>query len=216
MGCGRGQHLVRLAHRRRRRAGHGVDPGLGEPCHGLDRRTCANGNDSQRHGLFAGSGWSGQFFAPLCSTRWRTGTSSQRRRHPHYPGHGPAPILHPSPVRLPCPAPRQHSRPRSILPGYPRSVVPAPVPSGGLPVGLQLIGAIDAEDLLLDLAEQFERASPWQQIAPMAAATIVEQRRRLHVAAERQVPVLRTGNCDMSNACIHAGPPCAIQHAAAT
>ena len=32
----------------------------------------------------------------------------------------------------------------------------------------------------------------------------------------RQVPVLRTGNFDMSNPCIHAGPPCAIQHAAAT
>jgi len=34
---------------------------LGEPRHGLDRRTCAKGNDSQRHGLFAGSGSSGSF-----------------------------------------------------------------------------------------------------------------------------------------------------------
>lgn len=58
------------------------------------------------------------------------------------------------------------------LAGLPAIVVPAPVPSDSLPVGLQLIGAIDAEDLLLDLAEQFERASPWGQIAPMAAAAM--------------------------------------------
>jgi aspartyl-tRNA(Asn)/glutamyl-tRNA(Gln) amidotransferase subunit A len=58
------------------------------------------------------------------------------------------------------------------LAGLPAIVVPAPVPSDSLPVGLQLIGAIDAEDMLLDLAEQFERASPWPQIAPMEAATM--------------------------------------------
>jgi hypothetical protein len=46
------------------------------------------------------------------------------------------------------------------LAGLPAIVVPAAVPSDSLPVGLQLIGAIDAEDLLLDLAEQFERAFP--------------------------------------------------------
>lgn len=58
------------------------------------------------------------------------------------------------------------------LAGLPAIVVPAPVPSNSLPVGLQLIGANDAEDLLLDLAEQFERASPWRQIAPMAATAM--------------------------------------------
>jgi len=58
------------------------------------------------------------------------------------------------------------------LAGLPAIVVPAPVRSGSLPVGLQLIGAPDAEDLLLDLAEQVERASPWPQIAPMAAAAM--------------------------------------------
>jgi aspartyl-tRNA(Asn)/glutamyl-tRNA(Gln) amidotransferase subunit A len=56
------------------------------------------------------------------------------------------------------------------LAGLPAITVPAPVLSGALPVGLQLIGAPDTEGLLLDLAEQFERASPWCQIAPMAAA----------------------------------------------
>jgi aspartyl-tRNA(Asn)/glutamyl-tRNA(Gln) amidotransferase subunit A len=57
------------------------------------------------------------------------------------------------------------------LAGLPAIVVPAPVLSGALPVGLQLIGAPDTEILLLDLAEQFERASPWCKIAPMTAAT---------------------------------------------
>jgi aspartyl-tRNA(Asn)/glutamyl-tRNA(Gln) amidotransferase subunit A len=56
------------------------------------------------------------------------------------------------------------------LAGLPAIIVPAPVLPGALPVGLQLIGAPDTEGLLLDLAEQFERASPWCQIAPMAAA----------------------------------------------
>jgi aspartyl-tRNA(Asn)/glutamyl-tRNA(Gln) amidotransferase subunit A len=58
------------------------------------------------------------------------------------------------------------------LAGLPAIVVPAPVPSNSLPVGLQLIGAPDAEELLLDLAEQFERASPWRQIAPMGAVAV--------------------------------------------
>ena len=56
------------------------------------------------------------------------------------------------------------------LAGLPAIVVPAPVPPGTLPVGLQLIGPPDAEDLLLDLAEQFERVSAWRQIAPIAVA----------------------------------------------
>jgi aspartyl-tRNA(Asn)/glutamyl-tRNA(Gln) amidotransferase subunit A len=56
------------------------------------------------------------------------------------------------------------------LAGLPAITVPAPVASGALPAGLQLIGAPDTEGLLLDLAEQFERTSPWRQIAPMAAA----------------------------------------------
>jgi aspartyl-tRNA(Asn)/glutamyl-tRNA(Gln) amidotransferase subunit A len=56
------------------------------------------------------------------------------------------------------------------LVGLPAIVVPAPVLPGALPAGLQLIGAPNTEGLLLDLAEQFERASPWCKIAPMAVA----------------------------------------------
>jgi Asp-tRNA(Asn)/Glu-tRNA(Gln) amidotransferase A subunit family amidase len=55
------------------------------------------------------------------------------------------------------------------LGGLPAIVVPAPVLPGALPVGLQLIGAPDTEGLLLELAEQFEQASPWCKIAPMEA-----------------------------------------------
>ncbi len=56
------------------------------------------------------------------------------------------------------------------LAGLPAIVVPAPIPPGALPVGLQLIGAPDTEALLLDLGEEFERACLWRQIAPIAAA----------------------------------------------
>lgn len=56
------------------------------------------------------------------------------------------------------------------LAGLPAIVVPAPVLPGALPAGLQMIGAPDTEGLLLELAEQFERASPWRQIATMAVA----------------------------------------------
>ncbi len=55
------------------------------------------------------------------------------------------------------------------LAGLPALVVPAPVPEGALPVGFQLIGQPDAEYLLLDMAEAFERVRPWRQIAPMPA-----------------------------------------------
>ena len=55
------------------------------------------------------------------------------------------------------------------LAGLPAIVVPASVLPGALPAGLQLIGAPDTEDLLLDLAEQFEQGSPWCQIAPTPA-----------------------------------------------
>jgi len=53
------------------------------------------------------------------------------------------------------------------LAGLPAIVVPAPVASGGLPVGLQLIGALDSEESLLDLAEQYEVASPWTRMSPI-------------------------------------------------
>jgi aspartyl-tRNA(Asn)/glutamyl-tRNA(Gln) amidotransferase subunit A len=53
------------------------------------------------------------------------------------------------------------------LAGLPAIVVPAPVTSGGLPVGLQLIGAMNAEERLLDVAARFETARPWPCLAPI-------------------------------------------------
>jgi aspartyl-tRNA(Asn)/glutamyl-tRNA(Gln) amidotransferase subunit A len=43
--------------------------------------------------------------------------------------------------------------------------VPAGMSSAGHPIGVQLVGPVGAEDLLLDLAEQFERARPWPLLA---------------------------------------------------
>jgi aspartyl-tRNA(Asn)/glutamyl-tRNA(Gln) amidotransferase subunit A len=53
------------------------------------------------------------------------------------------------------------------LAGLPAIVVPAPVKAGELPAGLQLIGRMGSEELLLDLAETFETAQPWPQLAPL-------------------------------------------------
>jgi aspartyl-tRNA(Asn)/glutamyl-tRNA(Gln) amidotransferase subunit A len=52
------------------------------------------------------------------------------------------------------------------LAGLPAIVVPGRTGPGGLPAGLQLIGGMGAEELLLDAAEAFEAASPWPRIAP--------------------------------------------------
>ena len=53
------------------------------------------------------------------------------------------------------------------LAGLPAIVVPAPVAPGGLPVGLQLIGSMNAEEQLLDIAARFEMARPWPCLAPI-------------------------------------------------
>lgn len=45
--------------------------------------------------------------------------------------------------------------------GLPALAVPAQPSSSGLPIGVQLIGAYGADDLLLDLGEAYEAASPW-------------------------------------------------------
>lgn len=52
------------------------------------------------------------------------------------------------------------------LAALPAVVVPS-MPVDGLPTGLQLIGAAFREEMLLDLAEAFERARPWERLAPL-------------------------------------------------
>jgi aspartyl-tRNA(Asn)/glutamyl-tRNA(Gln) amidotransferase subunit A len=52
------------------------------------------------------------------------------------------------------------------LAALPAVVVPC-APVGGLPTGLQLVGAAFREEMLLDLAEAFERARPWRTLAPL-------------------------------------------------
>ena len=53
--------------------------------------------------------------------------------------------------------------------GLPAVSLPAGLDSKGHPVGIQLIGPANAENLLLDLAEQWEAAQPWQTLASAAS-----------------------------------------------
>ncbi|HWM06530.1 MAG TPA: amidase family protein [Actinophytocola sp.] len=50
--------------------------------------------------------------------------------------------------------------------GYPVAAVPAGRDSGGLPMGVQLVGPAFAEHLLISLAGQLERAEPWSADRP--------------------------------------------------
>ncbi|MEW9584393.1 amidase [Paraburkholderia sp. DGU8] len=52
------------------------------------------------------------------------------------------------------------------LAGLPAMSLPAPVPSGSTPIGLQFVTALGGEALLLSLAAAFEQAAPWQKLAP--------------------------------------------------
>jgi amidase len=57
------------------------------------------------------------------------------------------------------------------LAGLPAISVPAPV--SGLPVGIQIVAAAGGEAIILAIAAELERLSPWPQVAPLAAASCV-------------------------------------------
>jgi amidase len=54
--------------------------------------------------------------------------------------------------------------------GQPAMSVPAAMSSGGLPIGVQLVGPCGREDMLVRLAAQLERESPWAHRQPAVHA----------------------------------------------
>ena len=52
--------------------------------------------------------------------------------------------------------------------GQPAISLPLARSTGGLPIGIQFAGRFGAEDVLLNLAAQLERHTPWPQVSPLA------------------------------------------------
>lgn len=56
--------------------------------------------------------------------------------------------------------------------GHPAIALPAAPSSDGLPIGIQLVGDLGADELLLDVAAAYEKRRPWATRAPDLAAVL--------------------------------------------
>ena len=73
--------------------------------------------------------------------------------------------------------------------GLPAVSVPAGLSSGGLPVGMQVVGMRHSDALLLDVAARFERLRPWPLLAPgRGPASHLAQRLRVEAVPVRLMP----------------------------
>ena len=104
----------------------------------------------------------------------------------------PADVTHPDTIDGVPVGPRGHAVFTAFANagGLPAISLPCRPSRSGLPIGIQLIGGFGADELLLSLAAQYERAHPWADRWPAISDTVVsfdaDLTRVAHASGERR------------------------------